>query len=110
VVSAVAWLAGSVIASMTLPAFVSGIFRIRFWLFALGAMAAGAFFVGLYVGLSYLLGEEVAERIGNSDAKAILSVLVIVAIGLGIRAGYSGWRASRRAGKPGQPATNSQAW
>ena len=82
------------IASVTLPAFVSGIFKVRFGLFVLGAMAAGAFFVGVYVGLSYLLGEEVAERIGNADATAIVSVLVIVAIGLGIRAGYHRWRGS----------------
>jgi membrane protein DedA with SNARE-associated domain len=95
------------IASVTLPAFVSGIFRVRFWLFVLGAMAAGVFFVGLYVGLSYLLGEEVAERIGNADTTAIVSVLVIVAIGLGIRAGYARWRATRQAGKPGQSNAKS---
>jgi membrane protein DedA with SNARE-associated domain len=97
------------IASVTLPAFVSGIFKVRFWLFVLGAMAAGAFFVGVYVGLSYLLGEEVAERIGNADTTAILSVLVIVAIGLGIRAGYHRWRATRQADQPGQPGAKSGA-
>ena len=70
-------------------------------------MAAGAFFVGLYVGLSYLLGEEVADRIGNADTTAIVSVLVIVAIGLGTRAGYHRWRATRRAGQPGQSNANS---
>ena len=35
------------IASVTLPATASGIFRIRFTLFELGAMAAGGFLVGL---------------------------------------------------------------
>jgi hypothetical protein len=45
----------------------------------------------MYVGLSYVLGEEVAKRIGNAGTKALLGVLVIVAIGLGIRAGYSRW-------------------
>jgi membrane protein DedA with SNARE-associated domain len=85
------------VASATLPAFVSGIFRVRFALFVLGAMAAGACFIGVYVGLSYFLGEEVAKRIGDTGARAILGVLVIVAIGLGIRAGYHRWRASRGA-------------
>ena len=97
------------IASVTLPAFVSGIFRVRFWLFVLGAMAAGVFFVGLYVGLSYFLGEAVTELFGNADATAILSVLVIVAVGLGIRAGYHRWRATRQADQPGQPADRSPA-
>jgi membrane protein DedA with SNARE-associated domain len=97
------------IASVTLPAFVSGIFKVRFWLFALGAMAAGAFFIGVYVGLSYLLGEEVADLFGDADGKGILSVLVIVAVGLGIRAGYHRWRATRQADQPGQPADTSRA-
>ena len=61
----------------------------------------------VYVGLSYLLGEEVADRIGNADITAIVSVFVIVAIGLGIRAGYHRWRATRQAGKPGQSNATS---
>ena len=72
-------------------------------------MAADAFFVGLYVGLSYLLGEEVAERIGNANTTAIMSVLVIVALGLGIRAGYHRWRATRQADQPGQSNAKSRA-
>ena len=48
-------------ASATLPAFVSGIFRVRFWLFLLGALVAGIFWIGIYVGISYLLGEEIAK-------------------------------------------------
>ena len=86
------------IASVTMPAFVSGIFRVRFWLFMLGALVAGTGFIALYVGLSYLLGEEVAKRIGDAGTKALLSVLVIVALGLGIKAGYSRWRATRHGG------------
>lgn len=87
------------VASVTMPAFVSGIFRVRFWLFVLGAVVAGTGFIGMYVGLSYLLGEEVAKRIGDAGTKALLGVLLIVAIGLGLRAGYSRWRATRQAGR-----------
>jgi membrane protein DedA with SNARE-associated domain len=84
------------VASVTMPAFVSGIFRVRFRVFVLGALVAGIGWIGMYVGLSYVLGEEVAKRLGNAGTKALLGVLVIVAIGLGIRAGYSRWRATRQ--------------
>jgi membrane protein DedA with SNARE-associated domain len=86
-------------ASVTMPAFVSGIFRVRFWLFVLGALVAGIGWIGMYVGLSYLLGEEVAKRIGNAGTRVLIGVLVIVAIGLGIRAGYIKWRATRQEGR-----------
>ena len=79
-----------------MPAFVSGIFRVRFWVFVLGALVAGIGWIGMYVGLSYVYGEEVAKRIGNAGTKALLGVLLIVAIGLGIRTGYAKWRATRR--------------
>ncbi len=81
------------LASVTLPAFVSGIFRVRFVVFLLGALVAGIGWIGMYVGLSYFLGAEIARRIGNAGAKAVLGVLAIVAIGLAIRAGLSRWRA-----------------
>jgi membrane protein DedA with SNARE-associated domain len=83
-------------ASVTMPAFVSGIFRVRFPVFLLGALVAGVGWIGMYVGLSYFLGEEVAKRIGSAGSKAVLGVVVIVAIGLGARAGLSAWRASRQ--------------
>jgi membrane protein DedA with SNARE-associated domain len=83
------------VASMTLPAFVSGIFRVRFWLFMLGALVAGAGWIGMYVGLSYFLGEEVAKRVGAAGTKALIGVILIVVIGLGARVGWSHWRASR---------------
>ena len=51
----------------------------------------------MYVGLSYFLGEEIAERIGNVGFKAVLGVVVIVIIGLGIRAALAKWRIARRA-------------
>ncbi len=82
-------------ASVTMPAFVSGIFRVRFLIFILGALVAGVGWIGMYVGLSYLFGEEVAKRIGNAGSKALIGVLVAVAIGLGIKYGVSARRTSR---------------
>ena len=84
------------LASVIMPAFVSGIFRVRFRIFILGALVAGTGWIGMYVGLSYFFGAELAKRIGNAGAKAILSVIVIVAIGLIVRAGVARWRASRQ--------------
>jgi membrane protein DedA with SNARE-associated domain len=83
-------------AAVTMPAFVSGIFRVRFYVFILGALVAGVGFIGVYAGLSYFLGAEIARRIGDAGTKAVLGVLVIVAIGLGIKAGVSRWRATRQ--------------
>ena len=54
-------------ASVTMPAYVSGIFRVKF-----------------------------PVRIGNTGAKAVLGVAVVVAAGLGIKAGLSRWRATRQ--------------
>jgi membrane protein DedA with SNARE-associated domain len=85
------------VASVTMPAFVSGIFRVRFYIFTLGALVAGIGWIGMYVGLSYFLGAEIAKRIGNFGAKAVLGVVVIVVTGLVIRAGVSKWRAARQA-------------
>ena len=85
------------VASVTMPAFVSGIFRVRFLVFILGAVVAGAGWIGMYVGLSYFLGAEIAKRIGDAGAKAVIGVIVIVVIGLLIKAGVSRWRAARQA-------------
>jgi membrane protein DedA with SNARE-associated domain len=79
-------------ASVTMPAFVSGIFRVRFVLFILGALVAGIGWIGMYVGLSYFLGEEVAQRVGSAGTKALLAVVLLVVIGLAIRAGWHRWR------------------
>ncbi len=87
-------------ASVTMPAFVSGIFRVRFAVFVLGAVVAGVGWIGMYVGLSYFLGAEVARRIGDAGVKVILGVAVIVGVGLAVRAGVSRWRARR----PERPA------
>ena len=84
-------------ASVTMPAFVSGIFRVRFPLFILGALVAGVGWIGMYVGLSYFLGEEVARRIGDAGTKALVGVIVLVAVGLAIRVGWSRWHAHRTA-------------
>ena len=75
---------------------MSGIFRVRFSVFMLGALVAGVGWIGMYVGLSYFLGAEIAKRVGDAGTKVVLGVLVIVAIGLGIKAGVSKWRASRQ--------------
>lgn len=85
------------LASVTMPAFVSGIFRVRFRVFELGAAVAGIGWIGMYVGVSYFLGAEIAKRIGNAGAKAVLGVVVIVAAGLAIRAVVAKWRATRQA-------------
>jgi membrane protein DedA with SNARE-associated domain len=83
-------------AAVTMPSFVSGIFRVRFYVFILGTLVAGAGFIGVYAGLSYFLGAKIAKRIGDADTKTVLGVLVIVAIGLGSKAGVSKWRATRQ--------------
>jgi len=85
------------VASATLPAFVSGIFRVRFWLFLLGALAAGIFWIGIYVGVSYFLGEEIAKLVGKVGTKALIALIVLMVVGVSIRAGLSKWRASRQA-------------
>ena len=84
------------VASATLPAFVSGIFHVRFWLFLLGALTAGIFWIGIYVGVSYLLGEEIAKLVGKIGTKAVIGVIVLVVVGLLIRAGVAKWRAARQ--------------
>jgi membrane-associated protein len=84
------------VASVTMPAFVSGIFRVRLFIFVLGALTAGIGWIGMYVGLSYFLGEEIAKRIGKIGTRAVIGVIVIVIIGLCIRAGVSRWRNTRQ--------------
>ena len=83
------------VASVTMPAFVSGIFRVRLLVFILGALVAGIGWIGTYVGLSYFLGADIAQRVGKAGTKAVLGVVVIVAIGLGVRVAWSRWRATR---------------
>jgi membrane protein DedA with SNARE-associated domain len=85
------------VASVTMPAFVSGIFRVRLYVFTLGALVAGIGWIGMYVGLSYFLGAEIAQQIGKVGTRAVIGVLVIVAVGLGIRAGWSKWHTPRQA-------------
>ena len=77
--------------------FASGIFQVRFWLFLLGALTAGIFWIGIYVGVSYFLGEEIAKLVGKIGTKALIGVIVLVVVGLLIRAGVSKWRGARQA-------------
>ena len=92
------------VASVTMPAFVSGIFRVRFYVFMLGALTAGIGWIGMYVGLSYFLGEEIAKQVGKIGTKAIVGVIVVVVVGLCIRAGVSRWRNTRQ-GRSAEHAT-----
>ena len=92
-------------ASVTMPAFVSGIFRVRVLVFILGAVVAGIGWIGIYVGLSYFLGADIAERVGKAGTKAVLGVVVIVAVGLGIRFGWSRWRTTRQGRPQGDSST-----
>ena len=81
---------------------MSGIFHVRFWLFLLGALAAGIFWIGIYVGISYLLGEEIAKLVGKIGTKALIGVIILVVVGPLVRAGLSKWRANRQARLSGQ--------
>jgi membrane protein DedA with SNARE-associated domain len=83
-------------ASVTMPAFVSGIFRVPLRMFVLGAVVAGIGWIGMYVGLSYFLGAEIAARIGQAGTRLLLGVIVIVGLGLGLRLAYSHWRAAHQ--------------
>ena len=66
----------------------------------LGALAAGIAWIGMYAGISYFLGEEIARLVGNVGTAAVLGVLVVVAAGLAIRV----WVARRRNARHGRPA------
>jgi membrane protein DedA with SNARE-associated domain len=93
------------VASVTMPAFVSGIFRVRLFIFVLGALTAGIGWIGMYVGLSYFLGEEITKRIGKAGTRAVIGVILIVIIGLCIRAGVSRWRNTRQR-RPAEQGTS----
>jgi membrane protein DedA with SNARE-associated domain len=82
-------------ASVTMPAFVSGIFRVRWWVFVLGALVAGLGWIGMYVGLAYFFGAEIAGIVGRVGPRVLLGVVAVVAAGLGLRVLYSRWRAAR---------------
>lgn len=73
------------IASMVLPAFVSGIFHVKYRIFVAGAAVAGALWIGGYVFIGYFIGPEAAHLIGDIGLKGILGLAIIVAIGLMVR-------------------------
>jgi membrane protein DedA with SNARE-associated domain len=81
-----------------MPAVVSGIFRVRFQIFILGAAVSGVGAIATYVVVPYFLGAEIARRIGDKGARLVLGVVVIVAVGLAIRAVIARWRATRGPG------------
>jgi membrane protein DedA with SNARE-associated domain len=82
-------------ASAMTPSFLSGIFHVRRYTFMLATAAASICLTVIYVGLSYFFGAEVARRIASTGTNAILGVVVLVVVGLGIRFGWSWWRAKR---------------
>ncbi len=82
---------------MTVPAFLSGIFRVRFPLFMGAALVAGVFWIGIYVVVSYFLGAKIAQAIGNAGTTVVAGVVVIVPIGLAVRAGLARWREAQPA-------------
>ena len=92
------------LASVTMPAFVSGIFRVRFYVFVLGALTAGVGWIGMYVGLSYFLGEEIAKYIAKVGTRAVVGVILVVVVGLCIRAGVARWRNTRQERSAAQAA------
>jgi membrane protein DedA with SNARE-associated domain len=65
------------VAAPTMPAYVSGIFRVGLLVFVLGAITAGILFIARYVRTSYFLAPEIAERIGTAGAREVLGVLVV---------------------------------
>jgi membrane protein DedA with SNARE-associated domain len=83
-------------ASVTMPDFVSGTFRVRCTIFMLGAVVASVGWIGMSVGLSYFLGADIARRIGQAGTRALLGVPLVVAIGLALKAALSRWRAAPR--------------
>lgn len=85
-----------VLASATLPSFLSGVFRVRPGAFAAGTITAGVFWIGMYLFLSYFLGADIARAIGDAGTKAILGVAVVVIIGIGIKIGWRRWRSRRK--------------
>jgi membrane protein DedA with SNARE-associated domain len=87
----------SFLAAVTVPAFLSGIFRVRFAVFMAAALVAGVFWIGIYVVVSYFLGARIARAVGDAGTTVVFSVVVIVAIGLAIRAGLARWRSARPA-------------
>lgn len=96
------------VASVTMPALVSGIFRVRFYVFMLAALVAGIGWIGMYVGISYFLGAEIAHHIASTGTKAIIGVIVLVVIGLAARFGWSRWRRGQP-GRGAQPGSSASA-
>src|SRR5579875_1201239 len=89
-------------ASAMMPSFLPGIFHVRLYTFMLVSAAASTCWTVMYVGLSYFFGAEIAHHIASTGTNAILGVVVLVVVGLGVRFGWSWWRAKRReqAGRP----------
>lgn len=84
------------LASVILPAYVSGVFRVRPYVFLVAAGAAGVFYIGLYVVGGYFVGPELVEHLGGTASRWIFGLVIIVAVVLIIRALLSRLRRRRR--------------
>jgi len=69
------------VASMVLPAFVSGIFHVRYRIFLAGAGVAGTLWVGGYVLVAYFIGPEIAHLLGDIGLKGIVAIAVLAVLG-----------------------------
>jgi membrane protein DedA with SNARE-associated domain len=76
------------VASMILPAFVSGIFHVRYRIFLAGVAVAGILWIGGYVLVAYFLGPDAVELLRKIGLKGIVGVSAIVAVGLALRWGW----------------------
>jgi membrane protein DedA with SNARE-associated domain len=73
------------VASMVLPAFVSGIFHVRYHVFLAGAAVSGILWVGGYVFGAYFIGPQVADLLRDIGLKGILGVVIIALLGSMLR-------------------------
>jgi membrane protein DedA with SNARE-associated domain len=73
------------VASMVLPAFVSGIFQVRYHVFLAGAAVSGILWVGGYVFGAYFIGPQVADLLRDIGLKGILGVVIIALLGSMLR-------------------------
>ncbi len=95
-------------AAATFPSFLPGIFHVRIYDFMRVSAAANVCLIIVYVGLSYFFGVEIAHHIASTGTNAILAIVVLVVVGLGLRFGWSWWRA-RRQELPGNPPDQAAA-
>lgn len=80
------------VASMVLPAFVSGIFHVKYRTFLAGAAVAGTLWVGGYVLLAYFVGPDFIDLFGDIGLRQVLGVAIIVGMAFAVRWLWHRWR------------------